>query len=91
MPVRRPDQMAYPSVDIYARLYDANGNPQSDEFLVNTDSNPCANPAVAAGIGRRFHDGLGRKRHDQPGPTVWTFTRAHSPARARAAAARLSA
>jgi hypothetical protein len=44
-----PSQMAYPSVDIYARLYDANGNPQSDEFLVNTDSNPCANPAVAAG------------------------------------------
>jgi len=37
-----------PSVDIYARLYDNNGVAQSGEFLVNTDSVPCANPAVAA-------------------------------------------
>src|SRR5208282_6377802 len=41
-------QMAYPSVDIYARLYDSNGVAQDNEFLVNTDSNPCANPSVAA-------------------------------------------
>lgn len=37
-----------PSVDIYARLYASNGTPATSEFLVNTDSNPCANPAVAA-------------------------------------------
>jgi hypothetical protein len=37
-----------PSVDIYARLYQGNGAPASGEFLVDTDSNPCANPAVAA-------------------------------------------
>ncbi|MGO9586449.1 MAG: hypothetical protein ACLP2Y_09660 [Limisphaerales bacterium] len=49
-----PDQQAYPSIDIYARLYDANGNPQSDEFLVNTDSNPCAHPSVAAGTDGGF-------------------------------------
>ena len=49
-----PDQQAYPSVDIYARLYDANGNPQSAEFLVNTDSNPCAHPSVAAGTDGGF-------------------------------------
>ena len=37
-----------PSVDIYARLYSSNGVAASSEFLVNADSNPCANPAVAA-------------------------------------------
>jgi hypothetical protein len=40
---------AKPSVDIYARLYNASGVPAANEFLVNTDSNPAANPAVAAG------------------------------------------
>jgi hypothetical protein len=49
-----PSQMAYPSVDIYARLYDANGNPQGLEFLVNTDSNPCAHPGAAAGTDGGF-------------------------------------
>lgn len=44
-----PNQQSYPSVDIYARLYDSNGVAQSDEFLVNTDSNPCADPSLAAG------------------------------------------
>ena len=42
-------QMRYPSVDIYARLYDGSGNAQSGEFLVNSGSNPSANPDVAAG------------------------------------------
>ena len=40
-----------PSVDIYARLYQNNGAPAAgngNEFLVNADANPCANPAVAA-------------------------------------------
>ena len=51
-----PSQLAAlaPSIDIYARLYDANGNPQSDEFLVNTDSNPCAHPSAAAGTDGGF-------------------------------------
>ena len=31
-----------PSVDIYARLYTSNGVAAAGEFLVNTDSNPCA-------------------------------------------------
>jgi hypothetical protein len=35
------------SVDVYARLYDNNGVAQGGEFLVNSDSNPCANPSVA--------------------------------------------
>ena len=36
-----------PSVDIYARLYNANGAPTTNEFLVNTGVNPCASPAAA--------------------------------------------
>ena len=47
--LQTPGQMQYPSVDIYARLYDGSGNAQSGEFLVNSDSNPCANPDVASG------------------------------------------
>ena len=42
-------QMSYPSVDVYARLYDGNANALGSEFLVNADSNPCAHPDVAAG------------------------------------------
>jgi hypothetical protein len=36
-----------PSVDIYARIFDNAGLAQGNEFLVNTDSNPCASPSVA--------------------------------------------
>ncbi|HUA69111.1 MAG TPA: hypothetical protein VMA13_11245, partial [Candidatus Saccharimonadales bacterium] len=44
-----PGQMVHASVDIYARLYDGGGIPQGNEFLVNSDFNPCADPDVAAG------------------------------------------
>jgi hypothetical protein len=37
-----------PSVDIYARLYAADGTPTAGEFRVNTGTNVCANPRVAA-------------------------------------------
>src|SRR5260370_22906689 len=43
-----PSQLPYPSVDIYARLYDANGLPVVNEFMGNTGSNVCANPCVPA-------------------------------------------
>ncbi len=36
------------SVDIYGRIFSASGAPASGEFLINTGSNVCANPAVAA-------------------------------------------
>jgi hypothetical protein len=42
-----PVLVGSPSVDIYARLYNSNAVAQSVEFLVNTSSRPCANPAVA--------------------------------------------
>ena len=63
-----PSQMAYPSVDIYARLYDANGDPQGDEFLANTDSNPCAHPSVAAGTDGGFM--IAWDAHDMSSPTT---------------------
>jgi hypothetical protein len=44
-----PSQEAYPSVDVYARLYNGSGVAQGNEFLVDAGSNPCANPSVAAG------------------------------------------
>jgi hypothetical protein len=43
-----------PSMDVYARLYNSNGVPTTNEFLVNTDFNPCANPAVAAAADGSF-------------------------------------
>ena len=42
------------SVDIYARLFDANANPLTSEFIVNTDTNICANPAVAVASDNSF-------------------------------------
>ena len=38
--------MMLPSVDLYARIYSNGGAAQGNEFIVNTGSNPCANPAV---------------------------------------------
>ncbi|HEX9047812.1 MAG TPA: hypothetical protein VF988_12365 [Verrucomicrobiae bacterium] len=36
-----------PTVDIYARLFNASGAPVGNEFLVNTDLNTSANPDIA--------------------------------------------
>ena len=36
------------SVDIYARIFNANGSSPWNEILVNTSTNVCANPSVAA-------------------------------------------
>jgi hypothetical protein len=43
-----------PSIDIYARLYNSNGVASSSEFLVNVDSNPCANPGLASAADGSF-------------------------------------
>ncbi len=42
------------SVDIYARIFAANGAPAGNEFLVNTSANLCSSPHVAAASGGRF-------------------------------------
>jgi hypothetical protein len=39
--------MTLPSVDVYARLYQSNGVPVSNEILVDQVGNPCASPALA--------------------------------------------
>ena len=41
-------------VDVNARLYNAGGEPTSDEFKVNTSSNLCANPVVTVGSDDRL-------------------------------------
>jgi hypothetical protein len=43
-----------PSVDIYARLFQSNGLPVGNEFLVDTSTNPCAHPSVAAATDGSF-------------------------------------
>ena len=42
------------SVDIYARIFAANGTPVGGEFLVNTETNICANPNIAASANGGF-------------------------------------
>ena len=56
-----PTQVGLPSVDIYARLYASNGVANGNEFLVNTDSKPCADPAVAAAADGSFMVAWGEK------------------------------
>jgi hypothetical protein len=49
------------SVDIYARLFASDGTPASHEFLVNTSTNVCANPTVAAASNGGFAIGWSEK------------------------------
>jgi hypothetical protein len=56
--------MTFPSVDIFARLYTSNAVAVGNEFLVNTDLNPCATPGLATAADGSFmavwsaHDSL---------------------------------
>jgi len=43
-----------PSVDIYARLFNASGSAAGSEFLVNSGLSPCANPSVASATDGSF-------------------------------------
>lgn len=49
-----PAVIGSPSVDVYARFYNSNGVAISNEFLVNTDNNPCSNPNVAVAADGNF-------------------------------------
>jgi hypothetical protein len=51
IPVQSQVPPGLPSVDIYARFYDATGTPVSNEIQVSTDPAPCGEPCVAAGPG----------------------------------------
>lgn len=46
--------ISVPTVDIYARLFSASGAAATGEFLVDTDTNVCADPAVAAAVDGSF-------------------------------------
>jgi hypothetical protein len=58
-----------PSVDIYARLFTTNGTATTSEFLVNTNVNPCANPAVAVAADGTFMLAWGE--HDSNPTNGW--------------------
>ncbi|MBI3850120.1 MAG: hypothetical protein HY298_07505 [Verrucomicrobia bacterium] len=49
------------SVDIYARFFDASGSATGNELLINTDTNVCANPSVAAAPDGGFAVAWGQK------------------------------
>jgi hypothetical protein len=73
-------QMLNASVDIYARLFSANGQPSQGEFLVNTASNVCANPSVAGAQDGSFVVAWSEK-DQQMAVNGWDiFARAYSPA-----------
>jgi hypothetical protein len=58
---RWTDAAGPPSVDVYGRLYNASGMATGGEFLVNTGTNICANPSVAAGSDGGFMVTWGEK------------------------------
>ncbi len=49
------------SVDIYGRIFTANGAPSGGEFLVNTGTNTCANPSIAVASDGSYIIGWGEK------------------------------
>ena len=76
--VASPDQLSMPSVDIYARLYNGSAQPLNNEFLVNTTTNACANPTVAAAKGGGFMIGWSQKDVQVPSNSWDVFARAFS-------------
>src|ERR1019366_7126056 len=48
------DANVFPSVDIYARLYQSTGVAAGNEFFADVGSSPCANPSVAAAADGSF-------------------------------------
>jgi hypothetical protein len=54
------------SVDIYARIFNSSGVAQGNEFQVNTDTNICANPAVAVASDNTFTIVWGEKNLGVP-------------------------
>jgi hypothetical protein len=49
-----PAAVGASSVDVYARLFDGNGNALGDEFLVNSGALPCGAPSVTGAPGGGF-------------------------------------
>lgn len=78
------------SVDIYARLFNAGGAPAGDEFLVNTASNLCANPRVAAAADGSFLVTWSERDLTLPSNGWDIWARPFSPAGAGGAASRIN-
>ncbi len=79
-----------PSVDIYARIFNADGSSHGEEFLVNTSANNCDHPSVAAGADGGFAVAWA-ERDQQVKANVWdVFARAFSGAGTGGAAARVN-
>ncbi len=79
-----------PSVDVYARLFASNGVAAGNEFLVNTGSNPCANPAVAALADGSFMVVWSARDMAEPNNGMDIFTRTFSSAGLGGAVARVN-
>ena len=64
------------SVDVYARIFAANGTPAGSEFLVNSSANLCSSPHVAAASGGRFMVVWGERGRlsDTNGWDIWEST-----------------
>ena len=60
-----------PSVDIYARLFNAAATAAGGEFLVNTSANICANPSVAVASDGRFLIAWSQKDLASPATNSW--------------------
>ena len=84
------EQLPSPSVDIYARIYSANVQPLNNEFLVNTDTNVCANPSLAAAAGGGFMVGWSQKDRQVPSNNWDVFARVFSSSGVGGAASRIN-
>jgi hypothetical protein len=54
-------QRADQSVDVFARIFNPDGTPSGNEFMVDATTNVCANPSVAAGPAGSFVITWGQK------------------------------
>jgi hypothetical protein len=77
-------------VDIYARFYNSDGVAQSDEKLVDTGSNPCANPSVAAAADGSFMIAWGARDLANPTNSWDIYARTFSSAGVGGAAVRVN-
>jgi len=79
------------SVDIYARIFNQDATPATDEFIVNTSaSNVCANPSIAATSAGGFTVVWGEKDHFTRESGWDVFARSFSSAGAGAEVQRLN-
>ncbi len=74
------DVGGYNSVDIYARIFNGSGAALTDEFLVNTDTNISANPAVATGSDGSYVITWGEKDKANANNSWDIYARAYSSA-----------